>query len=143
MHMDTAALVHKCPMLLQLSDDLLDGNNVLILTDGTDHFCFIFRVSPLLSSTDLFLGFNAAVAHKFPLPSLRIQCSVGIIISPQVTGTGPEILCHNFSRSTAGNAGHLNFNSKPLFPEIHLPLPPLSPACLSKQPRLVLWCVDH
>ena len=143
MHMDPAGFVYKGSPLFQFSHDLLNGDNVLIPADGAYHFRLVFTVSRYLLSSCPFLRINASVTHKFPLPPLRIQRRVGIIIGSDIAAAGPEVFRRRFRRGLTGDACHLDLDPKSLFFEIHLPSPPLSSTCLSEQPRLVFRCMNH
>jgi hypothetical protein len=112
MHMDTAASIRQCPMLFQLPDDLLNRHNILIATDGTYHLRLIFSPCIDLSPIRFFLRCYTPITHKLPLPPLRVNGCIGIVIGSQIFDSSSKILCRYLSRFRTGNAGHLNLNAK-------------------------------
>lgn len=86
MHMDAAALIGDGSGLLQLADDLLYGDDVLIVADGADHLGLVLIAGRYPLAALLALRLDAGVTHEFPLPPLRVQGCIGVIISPRIVG---------------------------------------------------------
>ena len=114
MHMNAAASVCDCPGLLQFADNFLNRDNILILTDGTDHLCLIFDTGRNLTVARLTMRVDTGVTHKLPLTVLTVQCGVGIIVSSKVTGGCSKVFSSHFGGFFAGNAGHFNLNAEAL-----------------------------
>lgn len=110
---DTAAGVYKGSSVPELSDDLLQGVDILLVSqDRGNQFAFVKVCRPGDLAVNLLLRGNARIEHYFPNSAVWRGDVVGVVSASDVANRSVQLLGDNLCRFVSGDACELDFCSE-------------------------------
>ena len=110
---DSAAGVYEGASVSKLSDDLLQGVDILLVSqDRGNQFAFVKVCRPGDLAVNLLLRGNARIEHYFPNSAVWRGDVVGVVSASDVANRSVQLLGDNLCRFVSGDACELDFCSE-------------------------------
>lgn len=110
---DSAAGVYEGASVSKLSDDLLQGVDILLVSqDRGNQFAFVKVCRPGDLAVNLLLRGNARIEHYFPNSAVWRGDVVGVVSASDVANRSVQLLGNNLCRFVSGDACELDFCSE-------------------------------